>query len=62
MSKLSSHLFKVRIPAKFAQSHGNIWIQLFQQFIGIYSKSNVKTSHKNVKHETLCCQSSRFDI
>ena len=39
-----------------------MWIQLFQQFIGIYSKSNVTTGHKNVKHETLCCQSSRFDV
>jgi len=24
-------------------------------YIGIYSKSNVTTGHKNVKHETLCC-------
>jgi len=29
-------------------------IQLFQQFVGIYSKSNVTAGHKNVKHETLC--------
>jgi len=29
-----------------------MWIQLFQQFIGIYSKSNVTTGHKmlNTKH------------
>jgi len=30
-------------------------IQPFHQFIDIYSKSNVTTGHKNVKHETLHC-------
>jgi len=34
---------QVRIPVKFSQSYEKIWIQLFQQFIGIYSKSNVAT-------------------
>jgi len=31
---------------KFAQSYEKIWIKLFQQFIGIYSKSNVTKGHK----------------
>jgi len=44
---------EVRIPVKFAQNYEKIWIQLLSQFIGIYSKSNVTTCHKNVKHETL---------
>jgi len=30
----------------FAQSYVKIWIQLFQQFIGVYSKSNMTTGHK----------------
>jgi len=43
------------IPVKFAQSYEKIWIQHFQQFIGICIKSNVTTGHKNVKHEALYC-------
>jgi len=31
---------------KFAQNYEKIWIQLFQQLAGIYSKSNMKTCHK----------------
>jgi len=34
------------IPVKFAKDYKTIWIQLFQQFISIYSKSNVTTCHK----------------
>jgi len=45
----------VRIPVKFAQNYEKMWIPVFQQFIGICSKSNVTTCHKNGKHETLCC-------
>jgi len=37
---------EVCIPVMFAQSYEKIWIQFFQQFIGIYSKSNVTTGHK----------------
>jgi len=34
------------IPVKFAQNYEKIWIELFQQFVGIYSKSNLTTCHK----------------
>jgi len=37
---------EVRIPVKLAQSYETIWIQVFQQFIGIYSKSDMTTGHK----------------
>jgi len=43
------------IPVKFAQNYEKMWIQLFQQFIGIYNKSNVracltKNEMWNMKH------------
>jgi len=54
--------FYSNISVKFAQNYEKLWIPVIQQFIGIHSKSNVTTCHKNGKHETLCCESSRFDI